>query len=63
MLCDDLEGCDGEWGGREAQEGGDICIHMADSHCSGAETNTILESNYTPIKKKNSTHGRYFFYR
>ena len=32
MLCDDLEGCDG--GGvcrREAQEGGDIGILMADS--------------------------------
>ena len=29
MLCDDLEGWDG--GGREAQEGGDICIHIADS--------------------------------
>ena len=30
MLCDDLEGWDGG-GGREFQEGGDICIHMADS--------------------------------
>ena len=28
-------------GGREAQEGGDICIFMADSPCT-AETNTIL---------------------
>ena len=53
MVCDDLEGCDGEWGGREAQEGGDICVHMDDSHCSGAETNTILESNYTPIRQTN----------
>ena len=29
MLCDDLEGWDG--GGREAQEGGEICVHRADS--------------------------------
>ena len=28
--------------GREAQEGGDICIIMADSHCCTAETNTKL---------------------
>ena len=31
MLCDDLEGWDGLGGGRELQEGGDICIPMADS--------------------------------
>ena len=41
MLCDDLD----VWGGgsgREVQEGGDICIHIADSlHCT-AETNTTL---------------------
>ena len=30
VLCDDLEG----WDGGEVQEGGDICIHIADlSHC------------------------------
>ena len=29
-------------GGREAQEGGDICIHIADSYCCTAETNTTL---------------------
>ena len=28
--------------GREAQEGGDICIIMADSSCCMAETNTTL---------------------
>ena len=39
-------------GGREVQEGGDICIHIADSlHCT-EETNTTLQSNYTPIIKK-----------
>ena len=44
MLCGDLDGWD--WGGagvgKEAQDGGDICIHIADSlHCT-TETNTTL---------------------
>ena len=30
-LCINLEGWDGEGGGREVQEGGDVCIPMADS--------------------------------
>ena len=30
MLCDNLEEWDGVGGEREAQEGGDICILMAD---------------------------------
>ena len=30
-LCTNLEACDGEGDGREIQEGGDICIPMADS--------------------------------
>ena len=30
-LCINLEGCDGEGDGREFQEGGYICISMADS--------------------------------
>ena len=42
MLCDDLEGRDGLGGGRDVQEGGDICILMADSHCCMAETNITL---------------------
>ena len=29
-------------GGKEVQEGGDICIHRAHSHCHTAETNTAL---------------------
>ena len=29
-------------GGREAQEEGNICIHIVDSCCGTAETNTIL---------------------
>ena len=42
VLCDDLEGWDGGWGGREALEGRDRCIHIADSLCCTAETSTIL---------------------
>ena len=36
-------------GGREVQEGGDMHILTADSHCSIAETNRTLQSNYTPL--------------
>ena len=38
--------------GREAQEGRDVYILMADSWWCVAETNTTLESNYPPIEKK-----------
>ena len=31
MLCDNLEGWNGVGGGREVQQGGDICILMTDS--------------------------------
>ena len=37
MLCDDLEE-----GGRAAQEGRDVGILIADSHCYTAEANTTL---------------------
>ena len=30
VLCHDLTGCNGGEGGRETQEGADICIHMAE---------------------------------
>ena len=52
MLCDDLEGWDGEMGGREAQRGEDICIRITDSLCCTAETNKTLYINYTPLKKE-----------
>ena len=42
MLCDNLEGWDGVGGGRESQEGGDICIPMADSCRCMEEANTTL---------------------
>ena len=41
VLCDHLEGW-GREGGRETQEGEDICIHIADSLCYKAETYTTL---------------------
>ena len=50
MFCDDLRGEMGD--GKEAQEGGDMCMYIANSLCCIAETNTILQSNYTPIKNK-----------
>ena len=40
MLCNDMEGWDGVAGGREVQEGRDVCIHMADSCCCMTETRT-----------------------
>ena len=41
MLCVDLEGWDGV-GGMEVLEGGDLCIHIADSLCCTADINTTL---------------------
>ena len=37
---------------RKIQEGGDICIPMADSCWCTAETNAIWQSNYPPIKNR-----------
>ena len=41
MPCDDLEERDGGWGGREAQERGDVGVHMAGSLCCVVETDTL----------------------
>ena len=40
-------------GGREAQEGGNICIRIAYSHCCTAETNTkaIILQQQLKIKR------------
>ena len=35
--------------GREAKEGGDVCILMADLYCYMAETNTTFEKKYLTI--------------
>ena len=42
VLCGDLDSWDEEWSGREIQEGGNICIHIADSLRCTAENNTTL---------------------
>ena len=50
-LCINIEVWGGEGDGREVQEGGDICIPMADP-CGGlTENNKILLSNFPSIKK------------
>ena len=41
-LCNNLEESDGVGGGREVQEGGDICILMTDSHYYMVEANSTL---------------------
>ena len=50
MLCDNLEEWDGVRSGREVQERGEMCIPLADSCWYMVETNTVLQSNYPPIK-------------
>ena len=42
LLCDDLEVWDGGSDRKEAHDGGDICIPIADSCCHTADTNTTL---------------------
>ena len=41
-LCNNLEGWEGVGGVREFQEGGAICILMANTYWCMAETNAIL---------------------
>ena len=41
-LCDNLEGWDGKGDGREALEGGDMAVPMADSHWCVTENHKIL---------------------
>ena len=52
-------------GRREAQEGGDICIHTADSLLCTGETNNIIEQIYwrgkwqpTPVFLPGKFHGQ-----
>ena len=42
VVCANLDGWNGEWNGKEVQEGRDICVHIADSLCCRAETNTTF---------------------
>ena len=50
-LCNNLEESDGVGGGREVQEGEDICIPMADPCWCMAETNNIVTILQLKIKK------------
>ena len=59
VLSDKLEGWNGVGSGKEVQDGGDMCVPVADSFSHTAETNTVLQSNYPPIKNKSRKH-RYF---
>ena len=43
VLCGDLNG-------KEVQKGGDACVCVAESLCWTAVTNTMLDSNCTPIQ-------------
>ena len=54
VLCDNLGWGGVDWGRGEAQEGGAMCIHIADSLHRTAEINTALQSNYISIKKNTS---------
>ena len=50
MFCGDLNK-------KEIQkEGKYVYIHITDSFCCTAETNTTLKTNYTLIQKKNKKH-------
>ena len=49
VFCDDLDGWDGVG---EAQEGGDLCMRMADSLPCIAETNTTFKAIILKKKKK-----------
>ena len=56
MICDDLEGWNVEGGGRLMV--GDVYILIADSLCCTAETNTILQNDYTPVKERERTRAK-----
>ena len=43
------------WLGRGRPKRGGICMHVADLLCCTAETSTIVQRNYTPVKKKSMT--------
>ena len=53
MLCDDLEGQTGVcW--KATKQGGNICIHTAESLGCMAETNNIGKQLYSNLKKNKS---------
>ena len=52
VLCDNLEMLHGVQGGRKVQDGGAVCIPMADSCWCMAETNTICKAIILQLKNK-----------
>jgi len=52
------------WGreGRQAEEGGDICIIMAVSPCSSAETNTTCKAIFLQLKNKLKNDSSLLFF-
>ena len=52
MLRDNLEGWDGVGGGREVQEGVDICIPMNDSYCKAIILQLKIKINNKILKIK-----------
>ena len=50
MICKNLKGWGGVYGGWEVQKGGNICIPKADSSSCMAETNTILKTITLQLK-------------
>ena len=43
------------WGGREIQEGGVVCTHIADSFTVGKSQHSIVKQLYPHKKKKKAT--------
>ena len=58
MPCENLDGWEWRERGREAQEGENICTHIADVLGGIAETNTALQSNYAALPKKEPSQKR-----
>ena len=54
MLCD-LEGWDGVGGGREVQEGGDICVCKSESVSPSVVSNSLQPHGLSP--PGSSVHG------
>ena len=51
-LCNNLEGWERAGGVRDAQEGGDMCIPVANSCLCMLEIKPVLSGNYPLVKNK-----------
>ena len=57
MLSDNLEGWDGVAGERETQEGENVCVTMADSHCCMPQTKKHCKAINLQSKIKHLQEG------